>query len=386
MKPYKLIFLSIFSILFCFFSTVFSHVENIEINGKIIDQETEKPIGNATVFLTLTTYHTTSNSNGDFNLSNVMVGTYAIVCVAEGYHKTSFKIFVNGETNLKAILTLKKVLHFNKNNISQFLTFIDRYKYVEKFKKEFLGESILTYKCAIVNENDLEFNHDGVQLFAQASKPLIIINKALGYKLTFFLNHFAWEWFSDYGDFSYDVYFEKLKPNDSFEAVKFSVNRLETYKGSFRHFLKACATNNVFNEGFVLFYANYVPNELGDYDDFKEQIEDVSSSNVKRIIDKIIKKENEDEFSIELNGYLEVVYKEKKEEFNYAAYKERTYGTNQLYDFLDSWITFPGGKYFFTSKGIGLENDQYSKQLFGYWNWKRVYNLLPIDYDPMEIE
>lgn len=386
MKHSILLIFFLFVFLFCYNPTVFSQEVNIDIFGILIDEETEKPIGKATVFLSFTTYQTTTNSSGVFKLSNVIRGTYVIICFAEGYQKNNFKIVVNGETNLKTILTLKKAKPLTENNISRFPTFIERYKFVEKFKKEFLGESIYTYKCELVNENDLDFTHDGVQLFAQTSKPLIILNKALGYKLTIFLNHFVWEWFSDYGGFSFDVFFEELKPNDSFQAVKYAVNRLEAYKGSFRHFLKSCANGRVKKEGFVVFYANYVPNELGEYEDFKEKVENERSTNVNLLVENILKKNSENEFNIELNGYLEVVYKENKEDYNYATYKERIFGTNQLYEFQDSWVSFPGGKYFFTSRGIGLENKEFSKQLFGYWNWKRVSNSLPSDYEPLEIE
>ncbi|KAF0152630.1 MAG: TonB-dependent receptor plug [Ignavibacteria bacterium] len=385
MTQLKVLFLSITAIILFFCSNVYSQNDAIKIVGKLLDEETKEPISNVTVFLSFTSYHTQTNMFGEFSIYGVVPGAYSLICVAKGYQKVSLRVDVNGKANLKANIVLKKMTSLNKNDISQVSTFIERHKFVEKFKKEFLGGSIRTYKCEIVNENDITFTHNGIQLFAHSDTPIIIINKSLGYKLTVFLNKFEWEWFSDYGKFSIDMYFDELKPADSFEAVRFAANRLEAYKGSFRHFLRACAIRKVYKEGFVAFLANYVPQELGEYEEFKDQVEDERSSNVMRLIDAIIIENSENEFTIELEGYLEVVYKGRKEEANYTEYKERIFGTSELYDFQDSWVYFPGGKYTFTSRGIGLESEKYSKQLFGYWNWKRVSDLLPNEYEPIEV-
>lgn len=385
MKHQKLLsfFAAVYTIFFSFL--VYAQNTNIEIKGNVFDNYTGIPIKEVTVFLSFTTYHTQSNAQGEFLLEGVIPGTYALQFIAEGYQRASVKIDVDGKTNLRANIVLNKIPNNIYKPIQKLGSLIERDRFVEKFKKEFLGEGLRTYKCEIVNENDIEFDHNGVQVFAESKKPIIILNKSLGYKLTVYINKFEWEWFSDFGGFSLDVYFDELKPTDSFEAVRYAANRLESYKGSFRHFLKACADRKVYSEGFVVFEAAYVPNELGNYEEFKDLVESQRSSKVSRLMESIIKKEG-DQFTFDTNSFLEVVYISRREEFNYALYKNRVFGTSDLYDFQDSWVKFPAGKYYFTSRGIGLENEKFSKQLFGYWTWKRVSDILPSDYEPIDID
>lgn len=358
----------------------------IEISGSVIDGETGIPVESAAVFLSFTTFHSKTNSKGEFELSNVIPGTYAIICIAENFQKVVQKVGVTGVSNLKANFVLRKEPAVIKNKIIQLGSFLERDKFVEKFKKEFLGESIRTFKCDIINPEVIEFTHNGVQLFAKSIKPIIVLNKSLGYRITVYLNEFEWEWYSDYGSISFDTFFENLTPADSIELLRYSANRKEAYRGSFRHFLRACASRKVSSEGFTVFNADYVPTELGEYEDFKDQVESQRPWQTASLIESIMKKNGENEFFFETDAYLEVVYIENREESNYAWYKERIFGTNEPYEFLDSWVKFPAGKYIFTERGIGLENQTHQKQFFGYWAWKRASDLLPADYEPTEEE
>ncbi|RJQ61857.1 MAG: hypothetical protein C4517_07675 [Stygiobacter sp.] len=376
--------LSLLSLAFSLLVTteITSQTNHIEIVGSVFDGESGLPIENAVVFLSFTTFHAKTNSKGEFKLSGVIRGTYAIFCISDNYQKVIQGIVVTGSINLRANFVLKKQQNVAKNKIMQLTSFIERDKFIEKFKREFLGESLRTFKCDIVNPDDIEFTHNGVQLFAKSKKPIIVLNKSLGYKLNVYLNEFEWEWFTDYGSISFDTFFENLDSSDSTETLRYLANRNEAYKGSYRHFLQSCASRKIYSEGFKVFEASYVPTELGEYEDFKDQVESQRAWQAARLIESIMKKNGENEFLFETNAYLEVVYTENREDPNYAWYKERIFGTNEPYDFQDSWVKFPAGKYTFNSRGIGLENNTYQKQLFGYWAWKRVSDLLPHNYEP----
>lgn len=367
------------------FAKNFPQSDTIEILGSVIDGVTRVPVENAVVFLSFTTFHSQTNSKGEFRLSGVIPGTYAMICIADSFPKVTQRIDVTGRVNLRANFVLDKPSQPIKKVIG-LESFIERDKFVEKFKKELLGESIRTFKCSIPNTDDIEFTHNGVELFAKSSKPIIIMNKSLGYKITVYLNEFTWEWFSDYGSISLDTYFENLPPGDSTEALRFLANRKEAYNGSFKHFLRACAARKVFSEGFRVFETAYVPNELGEYEDFKNQVERQRTWQTAGLIESIMEKKGENEFQFNTDSYLEVVYIENKEDPNYALYKERIFATTELYEFQDSWIKFPAGKYIFNERGIGLENRTIQKQVFGYLAWKRLSDSLPSDYEPTEDE
>lgn len=353
---------------------------SITIQGNVIDGETGIPIKDAAIFLSFSTFHTKTNILGEYELSAVVPGTYAIVCIADSFQRITQQIDVTGKVNLRANFVLKKTIPPIKKVIG-LETLIEKDKFVEKFKKEFLGEGVRTGKCDIINPEDIEFTHNGIQLFAKSSKPIIVLNKSLGYKISLYINEFGWEWFKDYGSFSFDMYFDEMVPEDSTEALKYFANRKEAYLGSFRHFLRSCAARRVYSEGFRVFSTYFVPDELGDYEDFQMQVVKNRAGDTSRIIEFILQKITETDFAFETDSYLEVVYVENSEDPNYSSYKERIFGSGELYKFQDSWIKFPAGKYFFNSKGIGLENETYQKQLFGYWAWKRVADFLPSNYE-----
>lgn len=385
MKQLRQIFSFTLAFFLFAFAKNYSQSDTIEILGSVIDGVTGMPVENAVVFLSFTTFHSQTNSKGEFRFAGVIPGTYAIICIADSFQKVTQKIDVTGRVNLRANFVLSRSSQSIKKVIG-LESFIERDKFVEKFKKEFLGESVRTFRCSILNPDDIDFTHNGVQLYAKSAKPIIILNKSLGYKLTVYIKEFEWEWFKDFGSFSFDTFFTELTPNDSTETLRYLANRKEAYSGSFRHFLRACASRKVSREGFTVFEADYVPAELGEYEDFKDQVESQRPWQTAGLIESIMEKKNENEFHFNTDSYLEVVYTENCEEPNYAWYKERIFGTNELYEFQDSWVKFPAGKYIFNERGIGLENDKFQKYLFGYWSWKRVSDLLPSDYEPTKDE
>src|SRR5664280_2404130 len=69
-------------------------------------------------------------------------------------------------------------------------------------KNIFLGTTENARKCKISNENDITFNYNSCRdtLKAFASKPILINNKALGYKISYYLDKF--EYYKELNSFS----------------------------------------------------------------------------------------------------------------------------------------------------------------------------------------
>ena len=70
----------------------------------------------------------------------------------------------------------------------------DRKANLKLFKKEFLGSTTNSRNCEILNEDDISFNYgsDRDTLKAYALKPILIFNRALGYKITYYLDIFEY--------------------------------------------------------------------------------------------------------------------------------------------------------------------------------------------------
>lgn len=70
----------------------------------------------------------------------------------------------------------------------------EKKKELKNPKNEFIGTTANANDCIILNEQDITFNYDSDKdtLRAYALKPLLIENKALGYKITYYLDIFEY--------------------------------------------------------------------------------------------------------------------------------------------------------------------------------------------------
>jgi hypothetical protein len=124
-------------------------------------------------------------------------------------------------------------------------------KQFRAFEKGFLGESYNHKEVYITNKEVVDFMEDDDVFNAKASQPLQIVNKTLGYKVTYFMDNF--EKTSNLTSFKGLASFEKLIPEDTKQERKWKRNREESYEGSIKHFLKALVGNRLEEEGFNAF-------------------------------------------------------------------------------------------------------------------------------------
>src|SRR5205085_2640475 len=63
-------------------------------------------------------------------------------------------------------------------------------RHFRTFSRELLGNRPIARQCQILNGNSLSFSEEKGHLRAQATEPLVIENRALGYKLAYDLLYF----------------------------------------------------------------------------------------------------------------------------------------------------------------------------------------------------
>ena len=125
------------------------------------------------------------------------------------------------------------------------------------FQKHFLGTSLNSTECKIVNREVLEFiKPPGIRLKAKSSIPLEIMNDALGYNIFFDLKEFI---LTDDNEVNYygNIRYEELTPKDQSEKFKWEERREETYNGSFRHFLISLCKSELHKNGFYTYTVDY---------------------------------------------------------------------------------------------------------------------------------
>lgn len=219
-------------------------VSTSSIYGRVIDKVTGKPIPNANIYLANTTIGTTTNTKGYFEIKEVPQGTFDIIFshVAYYFHKERLHLKHHyldiGTIKLKTkAYQLPTVIVEDEGSIWK-----DQYAI---FANEFIGEGNNSDSTYIVDPYNINFWEKDEKLFASCIEPIEIVNKALGYRIKYFLDYF--ESSSSYTKYSGNSVFTLLTSNLKTDSIRWSVNRDGTYLGSFRHFL------TILNNGYTKF-------------------------------------------------------------------------------------------------------------------------------------
>jgi hypothetical protein len=126
--------------------------------------------------------------------------------------------------------------------------------YLNKFKDVFLGTTDNARNCEIINENDITFNYDSCRdtLKAFASKPILINNKALGYKISYYLDKF--EYYKKLNSFALlgNIIFNEDLANRNPDKQIYENRRKDAYLGSRMHFFRALWANELTTAGFIV--------------------------------------------------------------------------------------------------------------------------------------
>ncbi|WP_158612049.1 hypothetical protein, partial [Paenimyroides tangerinum] len=139
-----------------------------------------------------------------------------------------------------------------------------RKEMMECFKKYFLGTTPNGKGCKILNEDDIVLYYDlrTFTLRAEASEPIVIENKNLGYRVNFYLTdfnaNFQMKSLVHYAylnsSFNGYTYFEDI----SKDSKNIKEHLFLTYKKGVPYMLKALATDKLKEEGYG-FYVNKFP-------------------------------------------------------------------------------------------------------------------------------
>lgn len=219
------------------------------------------PIPGATVYLSGTTRGTQTDDTGRFRLAGVAPGVYRLVASLVGYTAGTQDIRVLGgqaEAGPFAFrlapVSLGEVVIEGRGD--------DRFRRrLETFTRELIGQSENGRLTRIVNPQVLDFRSRAGALVATASAPLVVENRALGYRLVYDLRKFE----STTTRVSYDgeERFEELTPADDAEAVRWQTARAQAYRGSLRHLLRTLRTGTAEAEGFHFRLRRLTPDGTG---------------------------------------------------------------------------------------------------------------------------
>lgn len=197
-----------------------------KISGKVFDSKTKLPVHDVNIYLSSTLYGTTTNSKGDYILSKIPDGEYKLVVSRIGYEPIVIDIIVKDSKHLEKTFYLdEKIYDFDEVTVEAKRP--DKWKeQLDIFKKYFFGLTEYSANCKIENEYDLDFKEsESDELIATAKRPLIIINKSLGYSIYCELKNFQYNPASQTIQTVYYPYFQLLNPADVDEYRIWKKNR-----------------------------------------------------------------------------------------------------------------------------------------------------------------
>lgn len=201
------------------------------------------------VYLSGTTRGAATDAQGRFRIENVPPGAYRLVASFIGYTAAvqDIRVRAGQEAGPFAIRLEASAVEGGEAVVQAEGDARWRRRY-ERFKKILLGESENAAQTDIENPWVLTFRDRFGELRATASAPLVIVNRALGYRLVYDLHAFgATDTRIQYDG---DERFELLEPADASEAARWETARAIAYRGSLRHLLQAMRRGAATTEGF----------------------------------------------------------------------------------------------------------------------------------------
>jgi len=332
------------------------------VSGKVIDAETKQPLQGASIFCVQTTIGTVSNEEGVFAL-RLPNGGYELCVSFNGYESITERINDQSVGLTERVWELKlKQKSLEEVSIVFSSEVKDGWeKYGSFFISQFLGTSENAQKCTIRNPEVLRFFYyrKKDKLKVTSKESIIVENAGLGYNITYQLDSFIHEFKSGATETTGYPFFKNMVGSEN-DSLRWAEQRSTAYYGSLLHFFR-CYYDSTLN--------------LNGY-----KIEMVDESTEKPFQVKNPYENNY--YSKSDNGLLELNFPSKLR----VLYKDETPSSIYLKEKkLDALTPFQISILKFYNSIMIEENGYFYDQrdIFnsGYWDWERLGDMLPYDFD-----
>lgn len=325
---------------------------NNSIKGKVTDEVTGEPIFNANIYLSGTEWGTTSNQEGEYSIKNIIPSDYQIVFSVIGFDSKSKIITIKNNRTLELNIELNPKSYELENVLVDSEYPDSWYRDLKVFKKYFLGQTEFAKDCEIKNELYLDFSHPNEDLLnAKITRPLQIINNALGFKINCELINFKYDKIERRVKYLITTHFTKLDTSAENIEMKWKNNRITAYLGSQEHFLYALKNNTFFDQGFEV-STSIIPSNSG-YDLYREMIFTSDSILAKSTI--------KDHAALNFKNYLQIEYNKSDRKFKPI-----------------SWLKILGLDVTLDKYGIPIEIMPF--EVHGSWSQSGISDMLPRYY------
>ena len=243
---------------------------------------------------------------------------------------------------------------------------------LERFQRLFIGQTPNAEQTEITNPLILDFEGGGGELRALAPEPLEIENRALGYRVKYFLKDFSAT--PQRTRYDGEPLYEEMVPSSSEQAEEWEQNRKNAFVGSFRHFLLALIAGRTEQQGFK----TYARTVMGDLSAGEMGGRPTQGTRFPIDASEIFKPgDRPNEYILDFTGFVEITFMGEIEDESYLEWSRQA-GRNPKYQ--TSWIRLERGPTTFDWKGDVV--DPYGVTFYGYLAFERVADEVPREYRP----
>lgn len=232
--------------------------KNGVVHGTVKEKDSGTPLPNVNVFLSGTTLGAATDEKGGFEIKGVPDGKYTVVASMIGFVTQTRNMEVTG--NQISLVFVLEPKEYEMETVEVSGNVPDEWKEnLKTFQKFFLGQTELTNACIIENEYKIDFSEDASgNLSAKISKPLMIINNALGYKVEAILLLFYCNESAGSVKFLVHTKFTELKPANEDDKEEWEENRKLAYQKSMKRLLRSITQNELFENDYSIGF-NFMP-------------------------------------------------------------------------------------------------------------------------------
>jgi len=333
------------------FCKLFAQTFDNKIYGIVKDIATGKPLTDVNIFISHFTWGTTSDQNGNFNLSSIRPGKHELVFSIIGYATQSKSVTVTKDSVLfSEIKLIPKVYELKEVTVVEEKP-DEWYDDLDKFIEKFFGYTRNPHNCIVVNQNYLEFNHPEENiLVARCEYPLEILNYSLGYRIMCEIQEFEYDSWSAELKQNYRLYYSELDTSDTAVKNEWIKNRRLSYQKSLYFFFKKLISDSYTKENFSITLVTK-PRIIR-----QTRLIEINSST-----EILTKNKITETYQLSFSNYLQVEYDD--------------YYRNPKISWLK--LNYP----FITIDKYGYPLEDYAITLLGYCAKSGIASSLPKDYD-----
>lgn len=231
------------------------------IKGRVVAAAGGTPIAGSSIFITNTSKGTSSDASGNFELTGIPPGKHDLVVSSVGYETVVYS-FRDDQLPLQ----LKFELQIKAKELAN-VTLEESVeegwdKWGKLFTDNFTGTVPNASSCRIKNEQLIRFRYykKSNRVIAYCDEPLLIENKALGYRIRYQLENFEVNFKA--GSVAYLGYtlYEPMEAGSNNKKITWDEHREKAYYGSVLHFMRSVYSGRLQEEGFEVRRMRRVPN------------------------------------------------------------------------------------------------------------------------------